>query len=56
MNAIGIISQMQQVIFLVLQRTPWQVYDGTIERGETFQLDVILAGSSGKQLFPITFK
>ena len=40
----------------VLQRHPWEVYDEAVERGDSFQLDVILAGSSGKHLFPVAFK
>ena len=39
-----------------VQRQPWAVYETSVERGETFTLDVILAGSSGKQLFAVTFK
>ena len=32
------------------------MYDEAVERGDTFQLDVILAGSGGKHLFPVAFK
>ena len=32
------------------------MYDEAVERGDTFQLDVILAGSGGKHLFSVAFK
>ena len=41
---------------LPVQRSPWQMYEEHIERGDVFRLDIIPAGSSGKQLFPVTFK
>jgi len=32
------------------------MYEEHIERGDVFRLDIIPAGSSGKQLFRVTFK
>lgn len=37
-------------------KNPWQMYEEHVERGDVFRLDIIPAGSSGKQLFPVTFK
>lgn len=39
-----------------LQQHPWQIYMDAVEQGETFRLDVVLSGSSGKHLYPVIFK